>query len=799
MRSQVVSLVRGEVLQVWHQDLALLASRARHQRHWKAFGDVPRHRCPVADALIVGVGVDKQETVLRGTGHPFTIVAARGGPPNSQDGGMTDAPSSPGDPDSFPRRLARTARFTLGTPKAFTVSPDGERVLFLRSRSGIERTGLLWSLDVTRGSETLVVDPKPLLGAEVGETLSAEEQARRERMREGGAGITAYSTDTAVRLATFALSSRLFVADLLAGGVRELPVAGPVVDPRLSPDGATVAYVANGALHIVSTHDGSSRTLAASEDPEVTWGLAEFAASEELGRYRGHWWLPESSSLLVARVDQGPVQTWWVADPAQPGTEPYAHKYPAAGTPNAEVTLWLTTLDGHLTELVWDHETFPYLVEVVIHDERPVLIQVMDRRQQHQQVLARSAPTTESPAGVLDRIHDIRDSDWVDVIPGTPKWWGERLLTVEVSEDTYRVCLDGVSVSPVGMQVRAVGDAADEGVLIHAHVDPVERRLVLVRPEGSTEDLGPVGAQVSGTRVGGTTLLRVETLDSASPTITVQGAAGNTVVVRSLAEDPGFVPDVRLVAGPYDDARTLVLLPTGWTAADGPLPVILSPYGGPHHAEVIYAGRAYLGDQWIADQGFVVVIADGYGTPGSPSWERVMRLDVAGPALEGQIRGLEAAARAFPEALDLNRVGIRGWSFGGYLAALAVLQRPDIFHAAVAGAPSVEWSLYDTAYTERYLGLPEEQPAAYLQSSLLPRAAGLERPLLIIHGLADDNVVVAHSLRLSQALLEAGRPHQVLPLSGVSHMTPQEVVTENILRLELDFLRTALSTVSRPS
>ncbi len=201
----------------------------------------------------------------------------------------------------------------------------------------------------------------------------------------------------------------------------------------------------------------------------------------------------------------------------------------------------------------------------------------------------------------------------------------------------------------------------------------------------------------------------------------------------------------------------------------------------------------HLEAQWIADQGFAVVVADGHGTPGSPSWERAMRLDLAGPALEGQVRGLEAAAKAFPEALDLTRVGIRGWSFGGYLAALAVLERPDVFHAAVAGAPPSDWLLYDTAYTERYLGLPDEQPEAYASSSLLPLAGKLERPLLIIHGMVDDNVVVANTLRLSRALLEAGRPHQVLPLSGVTHMTPQEVVTENILRLELDFLRNALS------
>ena len=163
----------------------------------------------------------------------------------------------------------------------------------------------------------------------------------------------------------------------------------------------------------------------------------------------------------------------------------------------------------------------------------------------------------------------------------------------------------------------------------------------------------------------------------------------------------------------------------------------------------------------------------------------------AGPVLEDQVEALYAVAGQHAE-LDLDRVGIRGWSFGGYLAALAVLRRPDVFHAAVAGAPVTDWRLYDTHYTERFLGDPAAEPAAYERSSLLADAARLERPLLLIHGLADDNVVAAHTLRLSGALLAAGRPHTVLPLAGVTHMTPQVVVTENILRLQLAFLREAL-------
>jgi dipeptidyl-peptidase-4 len=168
--------------------------------------------------------------------------------------------------------------------------------------------------------------------------------------------------------------------------------------------------------------------------------------------------------------------------------------------------------------------------------------------------------------------------------------------------------------------------------------------------------------------------------------------------------------------------------------------------------------------------------------------------------LEDQVTALAAAAEKFTD-LDTTRVGIRGWSFGGYLAALAVLRRPDVFHAAVAGAPVTDWRLYDTHYTERYLGDPATNPAAYQVSSLLDDpsravASGV-RPLLIIHGLADDNVFVAHSLRLSSALLAAGYPHSVLPLSGITHMTAQEVVAENMLLFQVAFLKQALGVAQR--
>jgi dipeptidyl-peptidase-4 len=224
---------------------------------------------------------------------------------------------------------------------------------------------------------------------------------------------------------------------------------------------------------------------------------------------------------------------------------------------------------------------------------------------------------------------------------------------------------------------------------------------------------------------------------------------------------------------------------------------LLDPYGGPHALRVTRSHDAFLTSQWFADQGFVVIVTDGRGTPGrGTAWERAVNGDLAGPTLDDQIEALHAVADEFP-VVDLDRVAIRGWSFGGYLAALAVLRRPDVFHAAIAGAPVTEWRLYDTHYTERYLGDPNEHADRYDANSLLPIAGDLTRPLLLIHGLADDNVVAAHTLQLSAALLATGRAHEVLPLVGVTHMTPQENVAENLLLHQLDFLRRTLASADR--
>jgi dipeptidyl-peptidase 4 len=236
---------------------------------------------------------------------------------------------------SFPRMHARSQRFTLGRPRSFTVTDD--RLLFLRSAAGDDRVHDLWVLDLASGDERRVTDARSLQDGD--DELTAEERARRERLREGGSGIVAYSADESGRSAVFTLGGQVWVVDTDTGAASELRTSAPAFDPRLSADGHRVAAVVDGDLHVGEVATGSLKPLVAEDG--VTWGLAEFVAAEEMERTRGFWWGPDGDRLLVARVDERDVDVWHIGNPADPSRQPVVHRYPAAGTTNADVSLWL--------------------------------------------------------------------------------------------------------------------------------------------------------------------------------------------------------------------------------------------------------------------------------------------------------------------------------------------------------------------------------------------------------------------------------------------------------------------------
>lgn len=806
----------------------------------------------------------------------------------------------------FPRKKARTLRFSCGAPRSARVIADGSRALFLRSDGSEDTVTSLWMSVIDENgnaSEMLLADPRTLLADADAEDVPAEERARRERAREGGSGIVGYSTDVSGNRVTFTINGQLFLTDIAAGVTRAIAIEEdelkPVLNPRISPDGQHVMYTTGTYLVNVDLADTAFDTASGDDDCEIgdaisvvasipqdgEWkiGLAEFAAGEEMDRYDGFWWSPDSKYVLFETYDESPEPIWHLSDPANPANPARSNRYPQALTANANVRLTLLELGfdsdnccygAIANEVQWDHETYEYLAAVSWTSGHEPIILVQDRRQQHDQVLAIHvgepiATMRDAENGFTDDegdqvetfsiaipeyaegerpgstrvLEEHSNAYWLDLIHGTPAFTPNGRLICAMNDmdaDTNRLTANGVPFTPAGLQVREVLDVTDDDVLCvvqrtpellpddslpflwqsnAADHDARSFDVVSIRYDGTWEPLTYAPGQWAISRAGNGCVVTGRGMDDATvqmqhcmniATTDENGIDVASMVVAPIenhAETPGFTPNVHFTRLGERGLYTAIVLPSAsseYAHADT-LPVLMKPYGGPGFQQVVENQSFYWDAQWWADQGYIVVTADGRGTTGrGPKWDRAIYETMKSVTLEDQVD----AVRALPEALatlavqenkessettipqpDLNRVAMIGWSYGGFLSALAVLEAPETFAAACAGAPPTDWTLYDTHYTERYLGL---DPAVYERNSIISDAPQLDRPLMLIHGFADDNVTIAHSLRLSQALMAAGRKHTFLPLTGITHMTNDETVAENLLILQRDFLAEAL-------
>lgn len=801
----------------------------------------------------------------------------------------------------FPRLRARTLRFGCGAPRSAQTVGDGSRALFLRSDGPEDLVTALWLSwfdESGEHHETKLADPRELLGATAdNEDVPAEEKARRERAREGGTGIVGYSADDDGNRIVFTINGRLFLTEIAWNDETGAPephtreLAGewldedpemytPVLNPRIAPDGEHVLYTTGSYLMLVDIGGELGDRITAvygvsveDEDgnpAENTWkiGLAEFVAGEEMGRYDGFWWAPDSQHVLFESFDTADEPTWYISDPADPEKPAAGRRYPRALTRNADVYLTVITLafdenDRYAgitgnADVDWDREAYEYVAAVSWRRGHDPLVLVQNRRQTRDQVLEVAVAADGAALGSTRVLEEHANEQWIDLVHGTPAYTPDDRLVCSLNDmatDTNRLTVDGRPFTPAGWNVRAVLDVTDDDVLavvqrapeiasempdawagsgaasdaesLFGGHDARSFDVVSMGYDGSvapittepgqwTASRGARGMVVSGrdmrsararmrhivTRraVGGVTdaVIAANTSDAANTTdITAAD-------ITSTAAEPGFTPNVTFTRLGEHRLYTAIIAPSPsspYAHADK-LPVLMKPYGGPGFQQVVASQSFYWEGQWWADQGFLVVTADGRGTTGrGPAWDRAIFENMKGVTLADQIE----AVNALPEAVsrlnadgrrpgvpapDLDKVCMIGWSYGGFLSALAVLDAPNVFKAACAGAPPTDWTLYDTHYTERYLGL---DPDVYYRNGIVQDAPKLERPLMLIHGFADDNVTIAHSLRLSQALMAAGRPHTFLPLTGITHMTNDETVAENLLTLQRDFLRDALA------
>ncbi len=707
---------------------------------------------------------------------------------------------------AFLEQYAATYRFRLGRPTGIRVTPTGDAVLFLRSgpRSFVND---LWSFDPSTGEEKVLLTADAILqGAQ--EQLSAEELARRERMRMASRGIASFSLSKDGAKILVPLSERLFVIERSSGAIVELPDDGGFPsDPRFSPDGQKVAVVRDGDLWIIDIQSKTQRRLTTKASPTITNGLAEFVAQEEMDRYAGYWWSPGSNLVAFEEADTHGVETSYIADPMRPQAEPQSWPYPRPGEKNVDVRLGIVRASGGATTWVkWDRERYPYLATVNWTAGAPLTLLVQNRLQNEAVLLQVEVSTGETRV-----LLEERDAAWLNLDQDVPRWLpdGSGFLWTTERRGQWQLelrsrsgKLQRVLTEPgLGLQRLVDVDENSRTAVVIASANPTERHLHrlsldppksgdLVAPIPLTTDPGEHDATFAGDHS-----VYVHTLSSLAgeQRFTVRRADGSPIgELRSVAETPAFLPNLELVQLANEQAmRAAVIRPRNF---DPKLryPVVAYVYAGPHAQVVTSARERWHLQQWIADHGFVVVSLDGRGTPGrGRAWERAIHGDLIGVPLADQVAGLEALGARFPE-LDMERVGVYGWSFGGYFSSMAVMRRPDVFKVGVAGAPVADWRDYDTHYTERYLGLPASSPQAYEQSSVLTYAKDLSRPLLVIHGTADDNVYFTHALKISDALFRAGKDHDFLPLAGFTHMVPDPLVTTRLYTRITSYFETHL-------
>jgi dipeptidyl-peptidase-4 len=704
------------------------------------------------------------------------------------------APAAP----SFLRELSETRGYRAGTPSRATVVPGGAEVIFLRSgpRSGVMS---LLATDVATGKTRELITAEALLASEP-EALSDAEKARLERQRITARGITHYEMAQDGRSFLASLGGRLYAVDRATGEKRRVPIPQGALDPRLSPDGKQVAFVSGGELHVLDIASGKARALTAGATEWKTHGLAEFVAQEEMDRSEGYWWSPDSRSLAFEEADDTEVEKLSIQDPARPERRSVQFAYPRAGRQNTRVRLGVVGVeDGAPTWIAWDRDRYPYLAQVRWQKGAPLLLVVQNRAQTEEAVLRADPRSGETTVLLVER-----DAAWLNLNDGALRWMpdGSGFLWFTERGGGAELELrspDGARVSgvvPLEFGYVGLAGVSDDGEIyfLGTRGDPTRDRLFRVRPGGEPVEVvlpGEAPTSLSAKVADGGKVLVVSAArpGEGSRLSLVGPDGGERVRLPSVAVEPPFRshPEVRQVG--QRGLWTSLVRPRDFRPG-AKYPVIVQVYGGPTRFSPLGLRSGSPRAQWIADQGFLVVKVVNRGETArlGRDFERAVKGDLAGPSLEDQADALAGLAEVVPE-VDLSRVGISGWSFGGYMAALAALRRPDVYRAAVAGAPVVDWRDYDSYYTERYLGLPGEAPEAYDRSSLTRLAVKDHAPLLLVHGTADDNVYLLHSLKLADALFRAGAPATFVPLANVTHLAADPATAERLAEMEIRFFR----------
>jgi len=689
------------------------------------------------------------------------------------------------------------------------ISPDGRLVAYLKARDDDKDRFDLWAYDVPAARHRLLVDSRTLAGAD--RALSAEEEARRERQRTSAfSGIVEYSFAPDSRHLLIPLNGDLYVYDLARSGtaaVQRLTTTDAYeTDARFSPRSHFVSFVRDQNLYVVDLANGTERAVTRDGGGLVSFGTAEFIAQEEMDRDTGYWWAPDERRIALTRVDEAPVAEVERFEIQATGAAIVRQRYPATGAANARVDLYVADLAAdRLQKLDLGTSQDIYLPRVDwFPDSRSLAVQRQSRDQKTLELLRYDAISGRSRVLLTER-----SDHWVPLHSELTFLQHTKQFVWASSRDGFQHLYlygnDGELIRPLTHgDFEVIGAAAEPAVrgldersrrvYFTANLpSPLERQMFWVsldqpgEPQRVTEGAGLHVVTLSqNSKVFVDSFSNVET-----PPRTALRRANGKLVTWLLPN----VLDASHPYAPYADEHVRAEFGT-IAAGDGQTlyyklmrprvlepgrryPVLVDVYGGPGAQRVSNAWGS-LFHQYLVQNGYVVFSLDnrGSGFRGT-KFETALADDRGGRMgnveVQDQVMGVEFL-RSLP-FVDTKHIGIFGWSYGGYMTLMCLMQAPDAFAAGVAGAPVTDWSLYDTHYTERYLSTPQANAAGYAASSVLTYVDRLQRPLLLVHGMADDNVLFAHSTALMKKLQDLQKPFDLMTYPGGKHGLIRQNVT----------------------
>jgi dipeptidyl-peptidase 4 len=688
------------------------------------------------------------------------------------------------------------------TPRAVKLSPDGQYLTSLRPRVDDRDRFDLWALDIATGEWRMLVDS---LKVGTGAELSEAEKMQRERARIGGTrGIVAYDWSADSQSILVPLDGDIFLADLNGGVTRLTNTQAGELDATVSPKGGFVSFVRDQNLFVIDGASAKEKALTTEGKGDISWGIAEFVAQEEMDRTRGHWWSPDDRRLAVARVDESGVKIATRAAIGADGTRIYEQRYPFAGTDNAIVSLHIIKADGsgevrvemgknpdiYLARVDWMPDGKSLLVQRQSRDQKTLDMLKVDAETGKSSVLF--TETAKTWLNLHDNLRMLKD--------GSLLWTSERDGYAHI----YRFKgSKWTQLTKGAWMVRAITgvDEAKGVIYFTANKDtPIEQHLYSLPLSG--------GEPKRLTEKGGWNA------------VVMNRAANRAIITQSTPSQPErvFLADAdgkRLAwieenkldaAHPYAPYLAGHIAPTFGTikAADGTTlhtklflpkmepgkryPVFLQVYGGPGAGRQVMAnwGGGAL-HQYLVDQGWIVFSVDNRGTPDrGKAFEDPLYKSMGGVEVADQLAGVEwLKSQAY---VDADRIAVYGWSYGGYMTLKLLQAAPGTFAAGVSGAPVTKWALYDTHYTERYMGDPRKVPDAYAKADVTPHAEKLVDPLLLIHGMADDNVVFDHSTALMGKLQGNAQHFETMVYPGQTHRVAGPKVSVHLWTSILDLL-----------